>query len=77
MSLSTPNTDDSVDHGGGDAVVSTVKYTSKSCFHCREGTLEFVEGVGLSSLVDLIVCGDDQVKKLERIFLLKKYTFYF
>ena len=30
-------------------------------FSCRESTLEFVERVGISSLVDMIVCGDDQV----------------
>jgi len=29
----------------------------------RESTLEFVERVGISSLVDMIVCGDDQVSK--------------
>ena len=32
--------------------------------HCREGTMEFIEEVGLSALVDIVVCGDDQVKKL-------------
>ena len=30
-------------------------------FSYRESTLEFVERVGISSLVDMIVCGDDQV----------------
>ena len=30
---------------------------------CREGTMEFIEEVGLSALVDIVVCGDDQVEK--------------
>jgi len=29
----------------------------------REGTMEFVEEVGLSALVDMIVCGDDQISR--------------
>ena len=29
--------------------------------------MEFVEEVGLSALVDMIVCGDDQVKNWENI----------
>ena len=29
--------------------------------------MEFVEEVGLSALIDMIVCGDDQVEKLRKI----------
>ena len=43
--------------------------------HSREGTMEFVEEVGLSALVDMIVCGDDQVEKLREHFF--KIIFYF
>ena len=30
--------------------------------------MEFVEEVGLSALVDMVVCGDDQVEKLTEHF---------
>ena len=33
--------------------------------------MEFVEEVGLSALVDMIVCGDDQVEKLREHFFKK------
>ena len=33
--------------------------------NCRESTVEFVERVGLSTLVDIVVCGDDQVGKFK------------
>ena len=28
----------------------------------REGTVEFLERMGLQSMVDIIVCGDDEVR---------------
>ena len=32
----------------------------------REGTIEFLERMGLQSMVDIIVCGDDEVKRCKQ-----------
>ena len=48
--------------------IFSVKYTRANYLsNCRESTLEFVERVGLSTLVDIVVCGDDQVRKLKNV----------
>ena len=45
-------------------------------FSCRESTLEFVERVGISSLVDMIVCGDDQVVVVQHLHYVITTTKY-
>ena len=46
--------------------IFSVKYTRANYLsNCRESTVEFVERVGLSTLVDIVVCGDDQVGKFK------------